>query len=125
MTDGWTTAIDSGALRAHQLTPEARRGLCGTALSMATAFDGVQDFRLELWHANPGPTVARSRDLLIPLWWLIVPPLFMTAAAWRLDLLAGRRARLNLCPTCHYDRTGLAPGAACPECGAGASPTPL
>ena len=34
--------------------------------------------------------------------------------------LASRRARLNLCPTggCNYDRTGLAIGAKCPECGA-------
>jgi hypothetical protein len=51
-----------------------------------------------------------------PLW--IPAALFagLTALAWRLDTLA-RRARLNLCPNCHYDRAGLAAGAKCPECG--------
>ncbi len=41
----------------------------------------------------------------------------ITAAAWRFDTLARRRASLNLCPKCNYDRTGLAVGAVCPECG--------
>jgi rubrerythrin len=40
----------------------------------------------------------------------------MAAAAWYLEILA-RRARLNLCPKCKYDRTGIAAGAVCPECG--------
>ena len=42
----------------------------------------------------------------------------VTVAAWRLDTRARRRARLSLCPKCHYDRAGLAATAACPECGA-------
>ena len=53
----------------------------------------------------------------IPLWCVAPIPLCATAAAWRLDTLARRRARLNLCPKCNYDRTGLAVGAVCPECG--------
>src|SRR5207244_1377755 len=39
--------------------------------------------------------------LLVPLW---IPTLSTSAAsvlAWRLDTLARRRARLNLCPQCH------------------------
>jgi hypothetical protein len=31
-----------------------------------------------------------------------------------------RRARMNLCTECHYDRTGLAGDAKCPECGVAA-----
>ena len=42
----------------------------------------------------------------------------LAAAARRLDALATRRARLNLCPKCNYDRTGLAATAVCPECAA-------
>ena len=30
-----------------------------------------------------------------------------------------RRSRAGKCPECNYDRTGLAAGAVCPECGAG------
>jgi rubrerythrin len=41
-----------------------------------------------------------------------------TALAWRLDTFARRRARLNLCPKCNYDRAGIAGDAKCPECGA-------
>ena len=60
---------------------------------------------------------SRSFGLDFPLWIPIVVWLVPTARAWRLDTLARRRARLNLCPKCNYDRTGLAPGAVCPECG--------
>ncbi len=53
----------------------------------------------------------------VPLWVLLIPMFIAALIAWRLDTLAHRRARLNLCPKCNYDRTGLAPGAICPECG--------
>ena len=33
------------------------------------------------------------------------------------EALSRRRARLNLCRKCNYDRTGLALDAVCPECG--------
>ena len=58
-------------------------------------------------------------EVVVPLWMLTLPSLIVTVAAGRLDTLARRRARLNLCPTrgCNYDRTGLAAGAVCPECG--------
>ncbi len=40
-----------------------------------------------------------------------------TALAWRLDTLARRREKLGACPSCGYDRAGLAFSAPCPECG--------
>ena len=52
-----------------------------------------------------------------PLWMPTLAVLLITVVAWRLDTLARRRARVNLCPKCNYDRAGLAPGAVCPECG--------
>ncbi len=52
-----------------------------------------------------------------PLWVFIAICAFGTGWAWRLDTLARRRERLNLCSQCNYDRAGLAIGAACPECG--------
>ena len=55
----------------------------------------------------------------VPLWIPTILVAITTASAWHLDTLARRRARLNLCLTggCNYDRTGLAAGAVCPECG--------
>ncbi len=53
----------------------------------------------------------------VPLWMPLALSVIVTAAAWRLDTLARRRARMNLCPKCNYDRTGLAAGVVCPECG--------
>jgi hypothetical protein len=80
------------------------------------AFDG---FRYE---TNSGSAVTL---ISVPLWAPGMLSLCVTAIAWRLDTLASRRALLNLCPNCHYDRTDLAPGAACPECGAKPVPAPL
>jgi hypothetical protein len=55
--------------------------------------------------------------VIVPLWLPLAPTLLATAAAWRLDALARRRARAGLCPKCHYDRAGIAADAKCPECG--------
>jgi hypothetical protein len=55
----------------------------------------------------------------IPLWCPVLLALLATTAAWRLDALARRRARLNVCPKCGYDRAGIAGDANCPECGCG------
>ncbi len=53
----------------------------------------------------------------IPLW----PPALVcfaaSALAWRLDTLTTRRERHGACPSCGYDRSGLALPAPCPECG--------
>jgi hypothetical protein len=68
-----------------------------------------------LWDVDP-----TSGFILVPLWPFSALSAMLTCAAWRLDALARRRARLNLCPKCHYDRTGLAADAKCPECGAAA-----
>jgi hypothetical protein len=56
-------------------------------------------------------------EIWIPLWAPGMFILILTAVAWRWDALA-RRARLNLCPKCNYDRAGIAADAKCPECGA-------
>ncbi|HMN40150.1 MAG TPA: hypothetical protein PKE29_04845 [Phycisphaerales bacterium] len=55
----------------------------------------------------------------VPLWLALVPALVASIAAWRLDTLARRRARVGCCPKCNYDRAGIAKDAVCPECGSG------
>lgn len=43
----------------------------------------------------------------------------LSGIAWWLDRRDRcRRARVDLCPECNYERTGLVAGAVCPECGA-------
>ena len=53
------------------------------------------------------------------------PPTFLSAtlaaSGFVLDARARRRARHGLCTKCNYNRTGLAPTALCPECGASAA----
>lgn len=60
-------------------------------------------------------------DLSAPLWLPAIVCLFATASAWRADAEHRRRARVGLCPNCAYDRSGLAAGSVCPECGGAAS----
>lgn len=75
------------------------------------------------WYRSVGPNPRSPGgpqidwQLSVPTWGPVLGVLTLTMIAWRLDALARRRARLALCANCHYDRTGLAPGAVCPECG--------
>ncbi len=73
-------------------------------------------FWFDLWFRNL-PSPFGGWYLRAPLWPVALIALFGTAGAWRLDRLA-RRARLNMCPKCNYDRAGLVAGVVCPECGA-------
>jgi len=59
----------------------------------------------------------------VPLWGIAGIVACATWVVWWFDALALRRDRIaaNQCPKCEYDRTDLAAGAICPECGA-ASP---
>ena len=66
-------------------------------------------------------TSSRGWWLHAPLWIPTLSALLVTALAFRLDTLARRRERMNLCKHCGYDRTGLAAGTVCPECGGAAA----
>jgi hypothetical protein len=79
--------------------------------------DSTGQHAFGMWWRGPGINRAFAS---VPLLLLAGTSLAMSAVAGRLDTLA-RRARLNLCSKCHYDRTGLPVDAVCPECGAAAS----
>ncbi len=76
-----------------------------------------------LWmpDGGRGPT---DWFFLVPLWCPLLVSFVSTTLAWRLDTLARRRARLNNCPKCNYDRAGIGKDAVCPECGARGTAAP-
>jgi hypothetical protein len=69
------------------------------------------------WEWAAERTSPHDWMLEAPIWALVVPPLLISATAWRLDTLARRRARVGLCPKCGYSLAGLPPTSLCPECG--------
>ncbi|HEX2838324.1 MAG TPA: hypothetical protein VHN77_09385 [Phycisphaerales bacterium] len=82
------------------------------------AFYPVNSAAIRWWpssSSNPYGSI-----IAVPLWIPALASSMLSALAWRLDTLATRRAKLGACPTCSYPRTGLAPSAPCPECGAAA-----
>ena len=80
-------------------------------------------FRIEVgsvkchWWRMSATTQAGGFFASIPLCYVCLLVLVPTVAAWRLDLLAARRARKGHCPACNYDLSSLPPGTLCPECG--------
>jgi len=83
----------------------------------AIYFSGGQLLSGQAYAAEGGRDWGIDTTFPVPLWLPAIAVLIPTTIAWRLDSLARRRARLNFCPKCSYDRTGLAAGAVCPECG--------
>ena len=118
---GWLCGFVAPSSRALTGVDRGRLGLAWfdasseypVNLAEANRFSHGLSIRLG-WYSERLPDATLT---WIPLWPLLLIAMLSTLTAWRLDTLARRRARLNLCPKCDYDRTGLAAGAVCPECG--------
>ena len=65
------------------------------------------------WRPNPKGWVC-----FVPLVAFAIVAGALAAIPWGIDVVARLRTKKGLCPKCKYDRTGLRPGAVCPECGA-------
>jgi hypothetical protein len=79
---------------------------------------GINEYASEfrLWFA--AESVPSLKWVAIPLWLPCGICVLAAWRAWRCDALE-RRGRAGLCIACGYDRAGLGPDAACPECGKG------
>ena len=118
----WMSWGDTGGLSANVWRGQffiKREGIPAPHQNLGFGFVRTGPFRL-IWGYYMGRSPV-GWVVTIPVWALSGPVTIATAAAWRLDALPRRRARAGLCPKCGYNRTGLAPGAVCPECGSAAS----
>jgi hypothetical protein len=117
--DRCTVAISSGAIIVGPADPD--ESLMGYPIDWPSEF--LFTYRhpgsRHLWWPIRS-TRAWGTTVAAPLWMLLIPLALITAAAGRTDTLDRRRARAGVCPSCGYDRAGIAPGALCPECGAAA-----
>ncbi len=110
-SDGHALVVDRGLLQIeYPPLPNGRHLKAGWHAQRV--FDGL------FWWPLPRRDFGFS-NFVIPFWYLVAASLTGTASAWSLDVFANRRARFkpHRCPKCNYDRTGLAPGVVCPECG--------
>ena len=90
--------------------------IAGVLLLATWTYSGLQ---LYTSSVSDGERGNEEKAIHLLLAW---PPLLGFAVAglvlWYIDRKTAR-ALINLrCPTCNYDRRGLAPAAACPECNA-------
>jgi hypothetical protein len=97
----------------HRSYPDEWRGPSAGAWYRAPRWMLAPSSNLVADNVDPKP----YRNFIVPLWMFAIPTLAATWRAWHLDMLA-RRARLNHCRACNYDRAGIAADAKCPECGA-------
>ncbi len=85
---------------------------------------GSTTFGLILFESISRPGAFEQRAVSVPLWPLILTSLAAGGLLRRSGVKARTRASANLCPACRYDRTGLGPDQACPECGQSPTPAP-
>ena len=121
---GWWTVswigrsgIHVGAIYGRLIVRGTNRGSFGGSPGTGW-YGGYMESQLGWWF--DWRTTPRGWSVEAPFWLPSVISLLVTAVAWRLDTLARRRARLNLCPKCNYDRAGITGDAKCPECGSAA-----
>lgn len=130
-TRAWDLEVGSGSITLHKAR-YARDG--GFRIQQAPSARVGLDFRpgilsewgvdVNLWllaHANKTTEWGRWETWQLSLWPLPLLLAVPGALLLRSSCLARRREIAGSCSRCGYSRAGLAPDAACPECGRGAT----
>ncbi len=120
-TSPWAIVLGSGRVAFYDMTkskyPMPPREYWYDELSDRPNMRWLPEFSLGEKNGIDLPSVA------IPLWVLAIPLIAGTLLAWRRHRSLLRSEGADLCPFCKYSRIGLAPSAACPECGKPAGST--
>ncbi len=111
LPNGWSAHLLHGCCKVNYDDPSV-------VLWTSLGWMDVPD-RNRLWWWFTYYSYEFGKFLIVPLWPLILVSSGASATAWLFDARARRRARVGQCFRCGYDLSGLAPGAACPECGKG------
>jgi hypothetical protein len=69
------------------------------------------------FRRSPKPAPHPDFVVILPLYIPLVVLALPTSILFHRDRRSARWARAGHCPNCGYDRAGLTPAAACPECG--------
>ena len=117
-TANWTFSLNRGSVIVIRHDGPSFRAPPGWYAVRYDASPAIRVWWLNAWDSSGGTRVLPFTGMLVPLWMPASLTLLATLGAWRLDARARHRARAGRCAQCNYDRAGLAPGAACPECGA-------
>jgi hypothetical protein len=117
--DGRGVFLSRGVFGISIFGPPTRDGVTTTVSTVTGWLSYPHPFKLRLWYFYD--RTGNLHSYMTPVWVPTALMLLSTAALWRKDTLARRRARLDCCPKCNYDRTGIAAGTVCPECGAPAA----
>jgi len=120
---GWRMLVWFGAGKNVNFLAVGGGGVEVGHLTATVPFQGsmLLECREPIFQLPGFGSAATGWGAYLPLWPGVAAALVATAAAWRLDTLERRRrAGVNHCRNCGYDRRGLPPQTVCPECGAAA-----
>jgi hypothetical protein len=113
VADGGVLVCDRGPFASNPRAPQWRWGRSRDPMTWGWSWW----YEVIIPPATPGsPSIVR-----LPMWPVVAAALMIPVAVWVSHVRRRRTNPLGLCPNCRYDRTGLAAGALCPECGAAAS----
>ncbi|MFN0136357.1 MAG: hypothetical protein ACKVS9_09615 [Phycisphaerae bacterium] len=117
-TTNWTFSLNRGSVIVIRYGGPSFRARPGWYMLRYDASPPIRVWWFNAWDTSGGTMVLPFNRVLVPLWMPTCVALLVAIAAWRLEARACRRAGAGRCPNCDYDRTGLAAGWVCPECGA-------
>lgn len=119
---GMAVSIDGGYLSLQQGEPDNFADIGAYPMGWPVGGHGFHKppfMRGVAWWPVLGFRSGTRWEVSVAIWPLLCTAAGVASLLWRADRREARdrRRRAGLCPACGYDRSGLVPGAPCPECG--------